>query len=82
MAGTVTGFLTGLLHIIHWPLERSIGCCAPYLGKPGCLWITYSHVVCVITQFMSQFLSLRSRRSAFHVFSASLRRIPARILEA
>lgn len=25
--GAPSGFLTGLLHIIRWPLERSIGCC-------------------------------------------------------
>lgn len=26
-AGAPSGFLVRLLHLIHWPLERSIGCC-------------------------------------------------------
>ncbi|CAJ1393367.1 unnamed protein product [Effrenium voratum] len=36
-AGAPSGFLTGLLRLIHWPLDRSVGCC-----------VTVSCVLCII----------------------------------
>ncbi len=51
------------------------------------VWLSSDHIfpcrLChhMCRRFMSQFLSLYSRRSAFHVFYVSLRPIPARILE-